>query len=160
MNHSLKNFDRLDEAKIKRVDIHEGLNSTLDLISHETKSRITINKKYSDLPEISCYPDYLNQVFMNILMNALQSIKDTGTITIRTFKKDNNIVVEIQDTGSGIPKENLENIFEFGFTTKKRGEGTGLGLALVKKIIKEHKGKIEVESELGKGTTFSVYLPI
>lgn len=160
MIHSLKNFARLDEAKLKRVDIHEGLNSTLDLISHETKSRITINKEYSDLPEISCYPDYLNQVFMNILMNALQSIKDTGTITIRTFEKDNNIVVEIQDTGSGIPKENLENIFEFGFTTKKRGEGTGLGLALVKKIIKEHKGKIEVESELGKGTTFSVYLPI
>ncbi len=160
MIHSLKNFARLDEAKLKRVNIHEGLNSTLDLISHEIKSRITVIKEYSDLPEINCYPDYLNQVFMNILMNALQSIKDEGKITIRTFKQDDNIVIEIQDTGSGISKENLENIFEFGFTTKKRGEGTGLGLALAKKIIKEHNGKIEVSSELDKGTIFSIYLPI
>ena len=160
MVHSLKNFARLDEAKLKRVDIHEGLDSTLDIISHELKSRVSVIKDYSKLPEISCYPDYLNQVFMNILMNALQSIKDTGTITIRTKQKNNDIIIEIEDTGSGIAKENLENIFEFGFTTKKRGEGTGLGLALAKKIIKEHKGKIEVSSELNKGTTFSIYLPI
>ncbi|MCQ2957690.1 MAG: ATP-binding protein [Candidatus Gastranaerophilales bacterium] len=160
MVKSLKNFTRLDEAKKKEVDIHEGLNSTIDLIAHETKNRIEIKKEYAELPLISCYPDYVNQVFMNILLNACQSISDKGEVCIKTSLKDNFALVQISDTGSGIEKSILKNIFDFGFTTKKIGQGTGLGLALARKIIEEHKGKIEVDSIVGKGTTFSIYLPL
>jgi len=157
---SLKNFTRLDEAKLQKVDIHEGLKSTIDLIAHETKNKVKINMNFKKLPSIHCYPDYINQVFMNILLNACQSIKKEGIIEINTFKKDNYACVEISDNGAGIPEENLNKIFDFGFTTKKIGQGTGLGLALAKKIIDEHKGKIEVESVLNKKTTFTIYLPI
>ncbi|MCR4880441.1 MAG: GHKL domain-containing protein [bacterium] len=157
---TLKNFARLDEAKKKKVNIIDGIKSTLTLLNQETKSRIQIKENYEKIPPVSCYPDYINQVFMNILLNACQSIKDKGSIEIRTFVKDNAVVVAISDTGEGISKSNIKKIFDFGFTTKKIGQGTGLGLALAKKIIEEHSGKIEVESSLGHGTTFRISVPI
>lgn len=157
---SLKNFTRLDEAKKKFVNLQEGILSTLDLLAHETKNKVTIKTNFENLPMVSCYPDYINQVFMNILLNACQSIKANGEVEIHTYQESNNVVISIKDNGSGIKKENLEKIFDFGFTTKKIGQGTGLGLALAKKIIEEHKGKITVESKEGKGTTFNIYLPI
>ena len=160
MVKKLKNFTRLDEAKKKKVDIIEGLKSTLALINYETKNRIKIIENYEKLPLISCYPDYINQVFMNIILNACQSIKKDGTIAISAHTDNKNIIVSIADTGEGIEKKNLKKIFDFGFTTKKQGKGTGLGLALVKKIVEEHNGKIEVESHVNKGTTFTVTLPV
>ena len=160
MVKKLKNFTRLDEAKKKKVDITDGIKSTLALINYETKNRIKILEKYEKLPLVSCYPDYINQVFMNILLNACQSIKNDGTITISAHEADKNIIISITDTGEGIEKKNIEKIFDFGFTTKKQGKGTGLGLALSKKIIEEHGGKIEVESQINKGTTFTITLPV
>ena len=160
MVKTLKNFARLDEAEKKKVDLTEGLKSTLLLLNHELKNKVTVKTNYAQLPLINCYPDTINQVFMNILLNACQSIKNSGVITVETKQADNSVIVVISDTGEGIAKANLSKIFEFGFTTKKIGQGTGLGLALAKKIIEEHAGKIEVQSEVGKGTTFTITLPI
>lgn len=156
---TLKNFTRLDEAKKKKVDITEGLKSTLALIHHEIKNRIEIKENYAKLPLVSCYPDYINQVFMNIILNAAQSIKNTGWIEITTYEENNFIYIKISDNGIGISPNDLNKIFDFGFTTKKIGQGTGLGLSLSKKIIEEHNGIIEVQSTLGKGTTFSIKIP-
>lgn len=157
---SLKNFTRLDEAKKKKVDITEGLLSSINLIGYETKNKLNITTNFIKLPQISCYPDYINQVFMNILLNACQSIKSNGNIHLKTEIKNDYAIISISDNGCGIEKKYLDKIFDFGFTTKKIGQGTGLGLALAKKIIDEHKGKIEVESAINKGTTFKIYLPI
>ncbi|MEW5975096.1 MAG: ATP-binding protein [Acidobacteriota bacterium] len=160
MIRSLKNFARLDEAERKRVDIHDGIESTLTLVHHQLKNRIEVVKEYGTLPEIECYPNRLNQVFMNILVNAEQAIRGKGTITIRTQQEGNWVKVMISDTGSGISPENVSKIFDPGFTTKGVGVGTGLGLSICYKIIQDHRGTIHVESELGKGTTFTITLPI
>jgi two-component system NtrC family sensor kinase len=157
---SLRNFARLDEAERRRVNIHEGIDSSLILVHHQIKNRIQVVKEYGDLPEIECYPNQLSQVFMNILVNAGQAIPDKGTITIKTFRQGDEIKVTISDTGVGIPKEILDRIFEPGFTTKRAGVGTGLGLSICRKIIQDHHGRIAVESEVGKGTTFTITLPV
>ncbi len=157
---SLRNFARLDEAERKRVNIHEGIDSSLTLVHHQLKNRIQVVKEYGDLPEIECYPNQLNQVFMNILVNAEQAMPEKGTLTIKTLREDNSAKIIIRDTGVGISKENLSRIFDPGFTTKGVGVGTGLGLSICYKIIQDHHGKIEVESEGGKGTTFTITLPI
>jgi two-component system NtrC family sensor kinase len=157
---SLRNFARLDEAERRRVNIHEGIDSSLILVHHQIKNRIQVVKEYGDLPEIECYPNQLSQVFMNILVNAGQAIPDKGTITIKTFRLGDEIKVTISDTGVGIPKEILDRIFEPGFTTKRAGVGTGLGLSICRKIIEDHHGRIAVESEVGKGTTFTITLPV
>ncbi len=156
---SLKNFTRLDEAKKKVVDLKEGILSTIALIAHEAKNCVEIKTDFTDIPKVSCYPDYINQVFMNILLNACQSIKNKGEVLVSTMQEGDFVKVSIVDNGEGISKENLSKIFDFGFTTKKIGQGTGLGLALAKKIVEEHEGRIEVESNLGKGTIFNIYLP-
>ncbi len=157
---SLKNFARLDEAKRKKVNVHDGINDTLMLINHEIKNRIAIKKEYGDIPEIACYPDLLNQVIMNILVNSYQSIKDKGEITIKTLNEEKNLVISIKDNGIGISKENLSKIFDPGFTTKGVGVGTGLGLSICYQIIQKHKGKITVKSELNQGSEFKILLPI
>jgi PAS domain S-box-containing protein len=157
---SLKNFARLDEGERRRVNIHQGLDSTLTLVHHQLKNRIHVVKDYGDLPEIDCYPNQLNQVFMNIFVNAEQAMPERGTLTIKTFREGNTAKIMISDTGMGIPKENLAKIFDPGFTTKGVGVGTGLGLSICYKIIQDHHGRIEVDSEVGKGTTFTVSLPI
>ncbi len=157
---SLRQFARLDEAERDRVDIHDGLESTLTLVHHELKNRITVHKDYAHLPLITCYPNQINQVFMNILVNAGQAIAGKGDIFIRTFEMNGKIAVEIRDTGKGIPKEYLDKIFDPGFTTKGAGVGTGLGLSIVYQIIEDHGGRVEIESKVGEGTTFRVILPI
>jgi len=157
---SLKNFARLDEAERRRVNIHEGLDSSLILVHHQLKNRIEIVKDYGTLPEIECFPNQLNQVFMNLLVNAAQAMPGRGTLTIKTLHLGNDIQVKVGDTGVGIPRENLRKIFDPGFTTKGVGVGTGLGLSICYKIIQDHRGRIAVESEVGRGTTFTITLPV
>ncbi len=156
----LRSFARLDEAEVKTVDIHEGLEDTLTLIHHEIKHSITIHKNYGKLPLCSCYPGRLNQVFLNLLINARQAIKDKGEITITTYLENNRAHIEFTDTGVGIPPENLSRIFDPGFTTKGVGVGTGLGLAICYQIIQDHRGEIKVNSHPGTGTTFAIILPL
>lgn len=153
---SLKKFVRLDEAEQQEADINRELDLTLDLIRHETKNRIEIIKNYGEIPMVKCFPNMLNQVFMNILVNACQAIEGAGTITITTEFADNNLVVKIKDTGKGIPQNQLDKIFSAGFTTKSSGVGTGLGLAICTKIVEKHKGKITVNSEIGMGSEFII----
>lgn len=155
----LRSFARLDEAELKTVDIHEGLEDTLTLIHHELKHDVTIKKNFGDIPPVACFPGQLNQVFLNLLINSKQAIKGKGIIEITTLDKDDKVHIVIQDNGSGISKENLRKVFDPGFTTKGTGIGTGLGLSICYQIMKDHKGDVKVESELGKGTKFTIILP-
>lgn len=157
---SLKSFARLDRAFEDRVDIHDGLESTLTLVHHQIKNRITVHKDYGQVPHIRCYPNQLNQIYMNILVNAIQAIEGTGHIYIKTYTRNKFVVIEVTDTGVGIPVENLNRLSDPGFTTKGVKVGTGLGLSIVHRIIQDHNGEMEVESELGKGSTFRIILPI
>lgn len=153
---SLKKFVRLDEAELQEADINKELDLTLELIRHETKNRINIVRNYGEIPMVKCFPNMLNQVFTNILINACQSIEGEGTITITTDYIDKNLIVKIKDTGHGIPQNQLNKIFTAGFTTKSSGVGTGLGLAICTKIIEKHNGKITVNSEVGRGSEFII----
>jgi signal transduction histidine kinase len=157
----LRTFARLDEADRKPVDLHEGLESTLVLINHLTKGRINVRRLYGKLPPVECHPNQMNQVFMNLLVNACQAIDREGTITLHTWYEPQTHLahVAVTDTGAGIPPENLNRIFDPGFTTKGAGVGTGLGLAICYQILEAHGGRIGVESVVGKGTTFVVSLP-
>jgi len=148
-----------DEAAKRRIDLHKVLDSTLLLLGHELKHRIEVVKEYGDLPEVECFPGQLNQVFMNLLLNASQAIAERGTITIRTRGSDGDAVVEIGDSGAGIAAGDLDRIFDVGFTTKQTKSGMGLGLGLCKEIIERQGGRIEVESVPGEGSTFRVVLP-
>lgn len=154
---SLKKFVRLDEAEVQEADINKELDLNLDLIRHETKYGIEVVRNYGDIPMIKCYPNMLNQVFMNILVNACQAIEKEGTITITTSYSDKKLVISIKDTGKGI--EDTSKIFDAGYTTKGVGVGTGLGLAISSKIIAKHNGKIEVKSEVGVGSEFIITIP-
>lgn len=157
---SLKSFARLDEAELKRADIHEGLEDTLTFIQHDFKDRIRVIKNFGSIPRILCYPSRLNQVFLNILINSKKAIKENGEITITTFQKDNKVYVAIKDTGAGIPEDHLEKMFEPGFTVKGARVGTRLGLATCYQIVQDHRGEIKVESRVGEGSTFTVILPM
>ncbi len=159
--NSLRNFARLEEAERKDADLHEGIESTLTLVHHQMKNRIEVVKNYGEIPRIRCYPNQLNQVFMNLLVNAAQAIEGNGTITVTTRRRKSGggVVVEVSDDGRGIDPENLSKIFDPGFTTKGAGVGTGLGLSIVYQIVKDHGGEVEVESQPGVGTTFRVVLP-
>ncbi len=157
---SLRNFARLDEADLKTADLHEALESTLTLVHHELKNRIEVEKDYGDIPAIRCHPNQINQVFMNLLVNASQAVDGKGKISIRTFREGDIVNVQFSDSGVGIPPEDLPRIFDPGFTTKGVGVGTGLGLSICFKIAQDHGGRIDVESEVGRGSTFTVRLPI
>jgi two-component system NtrC family sensor kinase len=159
----LRSFARLDEAELKSVDIHSGIEDTLVLIHNEIKHHITVVKQYGDVPPVSCYPSQLNQVFLNLLINASQAIrghKDKGTITIETERRGQRAIIRISDDGQGIPEENLRKIFDPGFTTKGVGIGTGLGLSICYQIIQNHHGDIKVDSTPGEGSTFTVDIPL
>ena len=157
---SLRDFARLDEAEFQKADIHDGLDSTLTLLRHRLKNRIEVNKQYGDLPRIQCYPNQLNQVFMNVLSNAEQAIAGEGQITIETAQEGDAVVVRIRDTGKGIAQDDVGHIFDPGFTTKGVGVGTGLGLSISYNIIQKHHGRITADSDQGSGTTISITLPI
>ena len=157
---SLRNFARLDEAERKTTDLHEGLESTLALMQHELTQRVEVVRQYGDLPDVECYPNLLNQVFMNLLENAIPAIDGPGTITISTCTTgDDAVELTVSDTGVGIPAEDLDHVFDPGFTTKGVGVGTGLGLSIAYRIIQEHGGRIQVRSHEGQGTTFTITLP-
>jgi two-component system NtrC family sensor kinase len=158
---NLRLFSRLDEAELKSIDIHEGIDSTIRLLSsYYGNGHIELRRDYTDLPLVNCYAGQLNQVWMNLLVNAAQAVRDAGEVTITTRLEGSLIAVAISDTGSGIPESDLSRIFDPFFTTKPVGEGTGLGLSISYGIVQRHGGTITVVSEVGKGTTFTVRIPI
>ncbi|CAM2968577.1 signal transduction histidine kinase [Legionella steigerwaltii] len=156
----LRTFSRLDEGTLKRINIHESIDSTLTLLNNQFRDRITIKKNYGDLPEIECFSGKINQVFMNILINAAHAIPEQGEITITTSKENDQILIRIRDTGIGMSKETITKIFEPFFTTKPVGKGTGLGLSISYSIVQEHHGTISIKSAPGKGSEFIITLPI
>ena len=159
----LKNFAHVDVSpEWGPANLHECLDSTLNIANHEIKYKATVVKDYGELPEVECLPSQLNQVFLNLLVNAAQAIPEDGqgTITVRTSADSENVRIEVCDSGCGIAPENIKKIFDPFFTTKPIGTGTGLGLSLSYGIIKRHHGRIEVGSEVGRGTTFRITLPI
>jgi len=158
----LKSFARLDEAELQKVDINECIDDTLGLIHHEIKHNINVLKRCGRVPPIACYPGQLNQVLLNLLINAkhaLEGCEEKGEIHISTSFIENRVLITIEDNGKGISKDNLDRIFDPGFTTKGVGIGTGLGLSICYQIIKEHRGEIKVESKEGFGTIFVIDLP-
>lgn len=157
---NLKSFSRLDEAEFQTVDIHQGIESSLILLGGKKLAGIEVHKKFANLPLLSCNPGLLNQVFMNIIANAANAISETGTITIETYQKNGELVVDVSDTGVGIPKERLKTLFDFGFSTDAKRVKMGTGLLTAYNIVQKHRGRIEVESEVGKGSTFSIILPL
>jgi signal transduction histidine kinase len=159
---NLKDFSRVGESGFGWADLHACLDSTLNIIWNELKYKCTVVKHYDQtLPQVYCIASQLNQVFMNLLVNAGHAIAEKGEITITTRQTpDGTVQVAISDTGCGIAAEHLPHLFEPFFTTKPIGKGTGLGLSITYGIIGKHKGSIDVSSEVGKGTTFTVNLPV
>ena len=156
----LKDFVHPGEDEVQYADINKGIESTLNVVWNELKYKAEVTKDFGDLPLVKCYPRQLNQVFMNILVNAAYAIKEQGEINIRTEANDDGYVeIRIIDNGVGIPKENLSKIFDPFFTTRDVGQGTGLGLNVAYNIVKKHNGTIDVESTLGGGTTFIIRIP-
>jgi signal transduction histidine kinase len=161
MAQSLKDFSRLDRAPIASFDVNAGLDKTLLIAKNIVKHKATVSKFYGEIPEIECSPSQINQVFLNIITNAAQAIETQGEIVITTKLYDpDHVAIRIADTGCGIPEENLSKIRDPFFTTKEVGTGTGLGLSIVDEIVRSHFGELQVESEVGKGSAFTVILPI
>ena len=158
---AMKSYTYLDQAPLLEVDVHEGLENTLVILQHKLKQGVTIKRDYSaDLPRIEAYASELNQVWTNIIDNAVDAMNGKGELSLKTYQEDNHIIVEITDHGSGIPKEIQLRIFEPFFTTKPPGKGTGLGLHISHDIVaNRHHGQLSVESEPGK-TKFKAMLPV
>jgi signal transduction histidine kinase len=161
MAQSLKDFSRLDRAPIATFDVNAGLDKTLLIAKNVIKHKANVSKFYGEIPEIECSPSQVNQVFLNIISNAAQAIETQGEIVITTKMHDaDRVAIRVSDTGCGIPEENLSKIRDPFFTTKEVGTGTGLGLSIVDEIIRSHHGELLVESVVGKGSVFTVVLPI
>jgi len=162
----LRNFSRLEEAQLKEIDLRESLDTTLELLQGEIKNRIQITKQYEPIPKVLCFASQINQVLMNILSNAVQAINGTGQIWISTLPikasndRSGRVQISIQDSGAGMDSEVLEKIFEPFFTTKGIGQGTGLGLSISYGIIQNHGGEIQVRSQKGIGTEFTLIIPV
>lgn len=162
----LKVFSRAEEQDVKSVDLVEGLESTLTLLNNTTKNAVKITRKYESIPRVECYPGKMNQVFMNLLSNAVYAVKarhgedNGGEIVVRARYIDDNVEFKIEDNGYGIPEEKLSKIFDPFFTTKDPGEGTGLGLSISQSIIAKHKGKLDVWSKRNEGTIFTITVPV
>ena len=156
----LKDFAHPGEDKIQSADINDGIETTLNVVWNELKYKATVNKELGKLPMVECYPQKLNQVFMNLFVNAAQAIEKQGEISITTMADNGFVEIKIEDTGSGIDKKNLDRIFDPFFTTKDVGKGTGLGLNVAYNIIKKHNGTIDVKSQIGKGTVFKIRMPV
>lgn len=156
---SLKDFSRLDRAGEDRFDVRDGIEKTLTITHNLWKYGVEVVKEFDDVPEILCAPSKINQVFINLVTNAVQAMDNKGTLTIRTRAVEDWVEVDIADTGCGIPAENLSKIMDPFFTTKPVGQGTGLGMSIVSKIIDDHGGTIRVDSVVDEGTTFTIRLP-
>ncbi|MBS0347592.1 MAG: DUF3365 domain-containing protein [Proteobacteria bacterium] len=156
----LKDFSHVDRAEWQDADLNAGIDSTLNVVAHELKYRAEVLRDFGTLPPVPCIAAQINQVVMNLVVNAAQAIDKHGTITIRTHSDEDHARIEISDTGKGMPPDVLKRIFEPFYTTKPVGKGTGLGLSLSYDIIKKHGGNIEVSSEVGVGSTFVVSLPL
>ncbi len=157
----LKTFARVNESELLRADVNEMLRNTIKLAHTVFRDRISIETEFGDIPEVECYPGLLNQVFLNLVVNAGQAIEGSGRIIVRTRPENHSVRIDVEDTGPGIRAEIRSKIFSAGFTTKAFGEGTGLGLTLSREIVEDtHGGKISFDSEMGKGTIFHVRIPI
>jgi two-component system, NtrC family, sensor kinase len=156
--NSLRTFGRLDRAEFDWADLHEGIDATFAILAHETRD-VNVVCDYGELPRVHCQPDRLNQVWMNLAVNAVFAMAGRGTLTVRTRTVGETVTIEFEDTGVGIRPENLQRIFEPGFTTKSGRVGMGLGLLLSRQIIEQHGGRITVSSEIDHGTQFTVELP-
>ncbi|KUZ72171.1 histidine kinase [Burkholderia ubonensis] len=156
----LRDFSRPGSDEWSVVDIHAGLESTLNVVHNELKYKADVVREYGDVPHVECLPSQLNQVFMNLLVNAAQAIPGRGVITIRTTSDGDHVTIAISDTGNGMPPDVMRRIFDPFFTTKPVGQGTGLGLSVSHGIVERHRGVIDVTSEPGRGSTFSIRLPI
>ena len=171
---NLRDFARLDEAEFKEADLNAALESTVEILRYEIKKKeIQTETQFQELPPVLCHPGKINQVFLNLLMNAVQACEPGGRIDIRSFphptgtppfagegQGERSVVVEIEDNGSGIPPEHLPRVFDPFFTTKPVGQGTGLGLSVSYGIIRDHGGSIEVDSAPGRGSIFRIRLPV
>jgi len=157
---NLKGFARVDRDGMDLVDINDCVQSALTIASHQLRDRVTVIRELGKLPKVRCMPSQINQVFLNLITNAAQAIGDEGQLIVRTRVLNDSVEISMEDNGAGIPDNVLPKIFDPFFTTKKVGEGTGLGLSIVHKIVQGHGGTIRVRSEAGKGTTFTVELPI
>lgn len=156
----LKDFSRLDRATQGEFDVNEGLDRTLLIAKNKIKHKATVHKHYGRIPQVVCSPSQLNQVFLNLLTNAVDAIEDTGDIVIHTTEQDGAVEISISDNGCGIPTDVMGKIRNPFFTTKEVGQGTGLGLSIVDRIVTQHGGELRIESEPGKGTTVTVVLPV
>jgi len=155
---SLRSFGRPDRSERAFIDINEAIDSTLALLEHQLRDRVEVVRDYDALPPIDCYANQINQVFMNLLVNAAQAIEGPGRITVRTRREADSVLVEVEDTGVGIEPDTLQRIFEPGFTRKGGRIGMGLGLLIVRQIVDRHHGEIAVRSTPGTGTVFTVRL--
>jgi signal transduction histidine kinase len=156
----LKSFARLDAADLQRTDINKELEDTVALLEPVLKPSVKVRKDLGEVPDVLCYPAELNQVMLNLLVNANEAIGDGGVIVVGTRSRKQIVRITVKDTGKGISPDYLEKVFEPGFTTKGRGVGTGLGLAICYQIVRDHDGEIRVASEEGSGTTFTIELPV
>jgi signal transduction histidine kinase len=158
---AMKDFSHIDDEEFKLADLHRGIETTLNVVNNELKYKANVTREFGDLPEVECISSQINQVVMNLLVNAAHAIEDFGEIVIRTRHEDGLAIIEVEDSGKGIAEENRYRIFEPFFTTKPVGKGTGLGLSLSFNIIQKHNGSITAEPALsGKGTCFRVSLPL
>jgi|SRR5690606_1880905 len=157
---AMKDFSHIEEEEFKPADIHKGIETTLNVVNNELKYKAEIIREFGDLPEVECIISQINQVVMNLLVNAAHAIEEFGKITVRTKLNHDQVIIEVEDTGQGISQEHLNRIFEPFFTTKPIGKGTGLGLSLSFNIIEKHNGRIEARSTPGQGTCFRITLPV
>lgn len=157
---SLKDFSRLDRAKQGEFNVNDGLDKTLLITKNRIKSKVTVHKHYGDVPAINCSPSQINQIFLNLITNASDSIETTGELVLKTWQDGPNVCISIGDSGVGIPEELLAKIRDPFFTTKEVGKGTGLGLSIVDQIVASHNGELKIDSVPGKGTVVTVILPI
>jgi PAS domain S-box-containing protein len=157
----LRDFARLDESELKEVDLNDGIRSTLDILRGEArKKHVRLTLDLAPLPEVTCYPARVNQVVMNLVANAIQAAPSEGEVTVRTSPRSDGVAIEVRDNGPGIDPAIRAKIFDPFFTTKPPGQGTGLGLSISYQVVRDHGGRIEVESLAGEGAHFTVYLPL
>ena len=156
----LKDFSRTGDTGWEWADLQKGLESTLNIVRNEIKYKADIVRELAPMPPVRCIPAQINQVFMNLLVNAAQAIEERGTIVLRSGVEGNSVWIAVQDDGCGIAPDKLNRIFDPFYTSKPVGKGTGLGLTLVWGIVQRHQGSIEVQSTLGQGSCFTLRLPI